>query len=131
MLTFLALYDSLLFAIEDFIHKVVGGWYAVLDSIKEQIPKFVDIHLDLYVCLLSVEIFEGSEEIRIEISLSAIMQIKEYLLELENDVLLLTRVFGKRGIQHFVSKNANMIKLLEERVGVADGVWIFESYSSF
>jgi hypothetical protein len=34
MLALLALYDSLLLAIEDFVDKVIGGWYAMLDSIK-------------------------------------------------------------------------------------------------
>lgn len=73
MLALLALYDSLLFTIENFVHKVVGRWNIMFDSIKKKISKLVYIHLDLYVCLFSIKIFESFKEIRIEIGFSTIM----------------------------------------------------------
>jgi hypothetical protein len=60
----------------------------MLDSIKEEVSKLVHIHLDLYVCLLSIEIFEGSEEIWVEISISTVMQVEESFFELIDNVLL-------------------------------------------
>lgn len=80
MVAFCSLYNSFHFSIENLLYKV-GRWrwlfcHAIfiifhddrtLNSIKEDIPKFINIHLNCILSRFSILVFESIQEIHVEI----------------------------------------------------------------
>ena len=121
-----------LFAVEYFLYEILFFWIflenQVLYSIKQNVSEFINIHLNIQGCILSIFIFECYEKIVVDIGINLpVLQIKKYPFHLIDKILALHVNLLPLGFKYSLSEFGDVENLLQERVYIANWVGISQS----